>query len=403
MSKYNPTKGMAKEEMLRHWIEESNKKFNYKFDYSLIKEISTKKSPIEVFCPKHGKFKTTFKIHLKSKGGCPNCGDKIGRDSKRISFEEFIKRLDEVQPKRDYKILTKSFSEKSVLKTQYVYVQGEFGIHKIRPLSMIRKESPAKPFTSNCVNPLQYFINKARKLHNYKYTYNNFIYSGAKEVSYITCPKHGDYLSHPNNHLNGCGCKTCHKEERKFYLRSDTKTFIRKAMNKLGTTENIYDKCVYENAKTKVKIKCDKHGYYEITPNDHLTGYGCKQCANENSSWGLSDYVNLCKNRKPILYKIRMYNDKEEFIKIGITVLGVKQRFSSQRDNPYQYEVLRTIQGDAEYIWKLEKRMLSFFKKHQYIPNLSFPGRTECFIPPTIKESINLFSFFIFGTMFVNV
>ena len=98
-----------------------------------------------------------------------------------------------------------------------------------------------------------------------------------------------------------------------------------------------------------------------------------------------------------------MYNDKEEFIKIGITVLGVKQRFSSQRDNPYQYEVLRTIQGDAEYIWKLEKRMLSFFKKHQYIPNLSFPGRTECFIPPTIKESINLFSFFIFGTMFVNV
>ena len=30
MSKYNPTKGMVKEEMLRHWIEESNKKFNLK-------------------------------------------------------------------------------------------------------------------------------------------------------------------------------------------------------------------------------------------------------------------------------------------------------------------------------------------------------------------------------------
>ena len=94
MSKYNPTKKMTKEKVLIHWIEESNKKFNCKFDYSAIKEISTKKSPIVVSCPVHGEFNTTFTLHLLSPEGCPECGKILGRNNKRMSFEEFIKRLE---------------------------------------------------------------------------------------------------------------------------------------------------------------------------------------------------------------------------------------------------------------------------------------------------------------------
>lgn len=161
MSKYNPTRGMTKEKVLIHQIEELNKKFNCKFDYSAIKEISTKKSPIVVSCPVHGEFNTTFTLHLLSPEGCPECGKISGRNNKRMSFEEFIKRLDEVQSERDYKILSKRFKESSVIKNQKVYIQDDFGIHTITVGSLLNPQRPANTSPRSAVNPLQYFINKA--------------------------------------------------------------------------------------------------------------------------------------------------------------------------------------------------------------------------------------------------
>lgn len=383
MSKYNPTRGMTKEKVLIHWIEESNKKFNCKFDYSAIKEISTKKSPIVVSCPVHGEFNTTFTLHLLSPEGCPECGKISGRNNKRMSFEEFIKRLDEVQSERDYKILSKRFKESSVIKNQKVYIQDDFGIHTITTGSLLNPQRPANTSPRSAVNPLQYFINKARKMYNYKYTYNNFLYKGVLEKSYITCQKHGDFLSHPNNHLCGRGCPECGKEKVKSLVKSNKEEFVKKCIKRFGDNKKIFNKVEYKCAKTKIEILCEKHGYYKITPNCYLNGNRCKQCANENSSWRLTDYINVCKDRKPILYKIRMYNDKEEFIKIGITVLGVKERYNDSRfkKSGYKYKVLKTIRGEAGYIWKLEKRIHSFYKKYKYIPNNHFQGYTECFIP----------------------
>lgn len=380
-SKYNPTKGMTKEEMLEHWINESNKKFNNKFDYSAIKEISIKKSPITISCPEHGEFNTTFTLHLKSPEGCPQCGKISGQNNKRFSFEDFMKRLDEIQPERDYKILTRSFPEDSTIKTQYVYIQGEYGLHKIHAGSMLRKKAPAKPFTNNCVCPQQYFINRARKLHGYKYTYNNFVYKGAKDSSYITCPKHGDFKTYPNNHLSGCGCVKCGAESTAKGLSSDKEKFIKKCIERFGDDKKIFNKVEYKCAKTKVEILCEKHGYYKITPNCYLNGNRCRKCADEKHIWDVEDYKEICGNRQPILYKVRIFNEKESFIKIGITVQGVDKRFNSKfKLTGYKYEVLKTIQGDAEYIWKLEKRVHSFYKKYKYIPKTHFQGHTECFL-----------------------
>lgn len=55
------------------------------------------------------------------------------------------------------------------------------------------------------------------------------------------------------------------------------KTFIEKAKLKHGLTYD-YSKVDYINCKTKVKIICLTHGEFEISPNNHLTGQGCKIC-----------------------------------------------------------------------------------------------------------------------------
>jgi hypothetical protein len=39
-----------------------------------------------------------------------------------------------------------------------------------------------------------------------------------------------------------------------------------------------YSKVVYRTAKTKVIVVCKEHGDFLITPNNHLSGYGCPKC-----------------------------------------------------------------------------------------------------------------------------
>lgn len=41
------------------------------------------------------------------------------------------------------------------------------------------------------------------------YSYDNFNLCGARNKSYVTCPRHGDFLVSPNNHLRGRGCAKC--------------------------------------------------------------------------------------------------------------------------------------------------------------------------------------------------
>lgn len=43
----------------------------------------------------------------------------------------------------------------------------------------------------------------------------------------------------------------------------------------------LYHDVIYETARKKVRIICPKHGYFNQTPHEHLKGAGCAKCANE--------------------------------------------------------------------------------------------------------------------------
>ena len=47
-----------------------------------------------------------------------------------------------------------------------------------------------------------------------------------------------------------------------------------------------YPDLEYKNGTTKIKIQCDKHTIFEQTPEKHLKGQGCPQCAIENRNKG---------------------------------------------------------------------------------------------------------------------
>ena len=64
--------------------------------------------------------------------------------------------------------------------------------------------------------------------------------------------------------------------------KKSTEEFIRNAVAAHGDRYD-YSKTKYVGNKSKVVIICKKHGEFNQTPANHLTGYGCKLCGFENA------------------------------------------------------------------------------------------------------------------------
>ena len=59
--------------------------------------------------------------------------------------------------------------------------------------------------------------------------------------------------------------------------RLSTAEFIEKAQT-IHENKFNYSEVIYKNNRTKVKIKCPKHGVFTQIPYDHLLGFGCQRC-----------------------------------------------------------------------------------------------------------------------------
>lgn len=127
------------------------------------------------------------------------------------------------------------------------------------------------------------FVEKAKKVHGDKYDYSKVNFVDKNTEVCIICPKHGEFLQKPANHLKGYGCKKCGIEIVSKKLSLDTKKFIEKAVEIYGDKYD-YSKTNYLNNHTHVTVTCKKHGEFTVTPCDFLDGHGCKKCANEERS-----------------------------------------------------------------------------------------------------------------------
>jgi len=56
---------------------------------------------------------------------------------------------------------------------------------------------------------LQEFIERSTVKHNHKYDYSKSHYVNNCTKLIIICPRHGDFLQIPNDHLLGRGCRKC--------------------------------------------------------------------------------------------------------------------------------------------------------------------------------------------------
>lgn len=117
------------------------------------------------------------------------------------------------------------------------------------------------------------FIEKAKKVHGDKYSYDNVVYRGCRIGIDITCKIHGSFIQCPNNHLSNKGCPKCSNT----YVPT-TEEFIENAKSIHGDKYD-YSKTIYKNTTTKVDIICPEHGKFSQLPENHIKlKQGCPKC-----------------------------------------------------------------------------------------------------------------------------
>lgn len=136
------------------------------------------------------------------------------------------------------------------------------------------------------------WLERFEKKHGGSYDYSGAtILNGTTKID-IKCFLHGSFRQSPSAHASGRGCGKCKRNKR------GARGFFAQALNEHGHFYD-YSRCQYRDWKSKVEIKCPKHGYFKQTPAAHIHGQGCEKCGYEKAAE---------KNRKDVAFFLQEAN-----------------------------------------------------------------------------------------------
>jgi hypothetical protein len=139
----------------------------------------------------------------------------------------------------------------------------------------------------------EYFIERAKKIHNDKYNYSCVDYQNIKTNVSIICKIHGPFLQKPHNHLAGKGCRICGNNNIKKKLTKNTEKFVKDATIIHGQKYD-YSKSNYINNLEEVIIICPEHGEFLQKPKVHKKGHGCQKCG-KNDKLDTNEFIERAK------------------------------------------------------------------------------------------------------------
>jgi len=161
------------------------------------------------------------------------------------------------------------------------------------------------PVEWNCIMPRKWthdkFVEYAKKIHENKYDYSVTKFHSVDGKIQIGCPEHGVFVQLPSNHIQGKGCPECKRRK----AANGIEIFIKKSRGIHGNKYN-YDKVVYTNNCSMVKIVCDLHGEFEQEPRMHISGRGCPMCGRSRTSkpeTNFLDCIGIPKEDRQVIIK----------------------------------------------------------------------------------------------------
>lgn len=417
------------------FLEKFNEKLSHKFKLVAFNYEERFNQKIKLVCKECEFIKEIGFYNVLNAKGCKRCtGKKIANkrhEDKWVDKLEFEKQL----PKeRNYKIL-----EEKINLNHRVLVEDYFGVCKVSPKALLKGSLPT---VAQALDKDSYRINLYRSIHGDNFSYPDYKYITNNSTINIVCNRCGleDTVIDCNHIKIKSGCKNCDTKlgaplmpNDEFIKRvEDTGSGIEVLENRkgyhtpilcrnkyglvkvsphhllkggIGSLRTAVDKTSYmiEQFKEKHnnfysypnynycgnrclgKIECPIHGEFEQLTDVHLMGSGCTSCSfldgDRNNGYSRSGFISKAKGRECTLYLVRMFNDTEDFYKIGITSRSTEHRIKKSTDIKYNFEIIYEYKSfDAGYIWDLEKRYHREYKHYHYLPKIYFKGVSECFL-----------------------
>lgn len=181
-------------------------------------------------------------------------------------------------------------------------------------------------------------------------------------------------------------------EELSIQSAKDRNDFwVRRAKNTVIFSDNVcYKNCNYENNKTHVSLRCVVHNYtYTQRPSHHMVNVqGCPHCATsviKYSEENFEKHREFFKDRRGIMYLLKLEGNGESFYKVGVTGRNKKYRMTSLSLH-YNIKILYEEENLIEECFRLEQKFLKEFEKYKYEPKIKFKGYTECLTTNPIAE-----------------
>jgi len=164
------------------------------------------------------------------------------------------------------------------------------------------------------------YINKFKSKYGDLYDYSESIIKNSRNKIRIFCKNHGVFEITPKAHMTR-GCPKCSGNKKL------TKNEFIEISNEVHKKIYNYSLIDYKNNKTKVKILCKKHGVFEQLPCSHMKGHGCPKCANDLKKFKLHDIINKSNaiHDNKYDYSLVVYNNAKEKIKIRCKKHGIFQ------------------------------------------------------------------------------
>lgn len=130
-------------------------------------------------------------------------------------------------------------------------------------------------------------IDKANKIHNFKYDYSLIKeYLNNKAYYPVICHEkdsegneHGAFLTTFSRHINRYqGCPKCKSEHLRQLFSLTKEEFVQRCKILFGN-KYTFDKTEYVNMNSEVIITCPIHGDFEMILENLLKGHGCPKCS----------------------------------------------------------------------------------------------------------------------------
>jgi hypothetical protein len=161
------------------------------------------------------------------------------------------------------------------------------------------------------------FVDKANKIHNNKYNYNQVLYVNKRTKISIICPIHGEFTQTPDIHLDNHGCPKCKSSKGEITIRKYLED-----KNIVFIPQKTFSDCKYKN-----KLSFD----FYLPSYNLCIEYQGKQHYEPIKAWGGKDTLKLTQLRDAIKKK---YCDNN-----GINYLDI----------PYYKDILNILENTLSH------------------------------------------------------